>query len=101
MRNSPFLLPAAGFVIAVGCAMAPRPNLPAPYYGYNPDTKVCTLGAIEGSCGGSSTVQCTVSFGIYTGILAYDTKSGTSCTIPVYKPSGTTPPGEEDTPTIQ
>jgi hypothetical protein len=91
MRNSLHFLPAAGFVIAVGCALAPRPVMPAPYYGYNPDTKVCTQGTIEGTCGGNSTVQCTITVGLYAGLAAYDAKSGTICTLPVYKPSVTNP----------
>jgi hypothetical protein len=100
MKKLPVLVPAAGFVIAVGCALTPRPDVPAPYYGYDPDTKACTQGTIEGSCGGNSSTQCTVSFGLNTGIIAYDNKTGSICSVPVYKPAGTTPPGGEDTPTL-
>lgn len=60
--------------------------LPPPYYGYDPDTLICTQGAIEGSCGGNSAIRCTVTIGWYTGILAYDNKIGSICTVPVFKP---------------
>lgn len=100
MKHSSFLLPAAGFVIAVGCALAPRPALPPPYFGYDPATKLCKQGTIEGACGGGFTVQCTVTIGSFTGIAAYDTRSNaTLCTQIVYKPTSQEPP-DPDTLTL-
>jgi hypothetical protein len=91
MRHSPFLLPVAGFTIAVGCALAPRP-MPAPFYGIDPDTKACTLGAIEGTCNTGTAVRCTVTIGSNFGIPAFDNKSGTMCTTPVFRPGSVPPP---------
>ena len=87
MKHSPFLLPVAGFIIAVGCALTPRP-MPAPFYGIDPDTKACTLGTIEGTCNAGSSVRCTVTVNTNTGIPAFDNKTGTVCSIPVFRTSG-------------
>jgi hypothetical protein len=84
MKHSPILLPAAGFIIAVGCALAPRPQ-PAPFYGIDPDTKACTLGTLEGTCATGTAVRCTVSIGGNLGIPAYDNKTGTVCSTPVFR----------------
>jgi hypothetical protein len=91
MKNSNFLLPAAGFVVAIGCALAPRPELPAPFYGIDPDTGTCELGTLQGTCGGTSSTRCTVLVGKSI-VSGFDSKVGTTCTTPVFRPTGTEPP---------
>lgn len=91
MKSSDFLLPAAGFVIAIGCALAPRPDMPVPYYGIDPISGLCLQGPLSGICSGGVTVRCSV---IVNGssVPGFDNKVGTSCTTPVFRPSSMEPP---------
>lgn len=92
MKNTSFFLPAAGFIIALSCALAPRTTLPAPYYGIDPDTNTCALGTLEGTCGTGTTIRCTVYIGDYTGIPAWDNKTGNICSVQVFKSTITDDP---------
>lgn len=91
MKQLTILLPVAGFIIAVGSALTPRPE-PVPFYGYDPDTNICTQGTIEGVCGNGTAIRCTVSLPSgYTAIPAFDVKTGTVCSVAVYRSAGEEP----------
>jgi hypothetical protein len=59
--------------------------LPPPYYGYSPDTLICTEGIIEGTCGNGTSVRCSVTIDEHFGIPAFDNKVGNICFVPALR----------------
>jgi hypothetical protein len=85
MKNLMFVIFA--FVISVASVLYTQSHpLPPPYYGYDPDTFICTLGTIEGACGGSSSIRCSITIGGNIGLPAWDVKNGNTCAVAAFRP---------------
>jgi hypothetical protein len=74
MKNLMLVIFALVISVASVLYTQSHPLPPPDYFGYHPDTFICTEGIIEGTCGNGTAVRCTVTIDEYSGIPAFDHK---------------------------